>query len=373
MRIGINARNILPNKLEGFGHYSVEIIQRIVKNHPEHHFVLYFDRKVELPFEQTKNVEIIQVFPPTRHPLLWILWFEFALPKRFKKDKIDAFWSPDGYLSLRSSIPQIATIHDINFEHYPADMPKLVSNYFRYFFPKFSRKAKHIITVSEYSKNDLVKTYLLPESKITAIHNGVNEIYKPLNEDEQARIKFQITNGRSYILFVGSLHPRKNVQRLITAFDRISGEFPLIDLVIVGSAMWKDKFLQIPTKLESRLHFTGHLPLTELAKVMGAADVFAFVPYFEGFGIPLVEAMKCGVPILSAKTTSLPEVAHDAAIYCNPFSVDDITNSLRLLLQNPDLRREISQKGIQRSQHFSWDKSADLVWQVLERQFSENN
>ncbi len=371
MRIGINARNILPGKLEGFGHYSLEVISRIVQRHPEHQFVLFFDRKVVLPFEKTPNVEIVTVFPPTRHPLLWVWWFNFALPKQFKKHQIDFFWSPDGYLSLRTDVPQMATIHDINFEHHPEDMPANVSKYFRQYFPQFAAKAQHILTVSNYSKTDLVKTYLVPESKITAIHNGVSGVYQPLAEDEKISIQQEITQGRPYILFVGSLHPRKNVQRLLSAFDRLSGEFPSVDLVIVGSAMWKEKFLTIPEKISNRLHFTGHLPLDKLAKVMGAADIFAFVPYFEGFGIPVVEAMRCGIPILAANTTSLPEVAENAAIYCDPFSVDDITAQLRELLKNPTLRTQLAQIGLERSQQFSWDKTAEQVWEAIELQIQE--
>jgi glycosyltransferase involved in cell wall biosynthesis len=199
----------------------------------------------------------------------------------------------------------------------------------------------------------------------------VSGVYQPLAEDEKINIQQEITQGRPYILFVGSLHPRKNVQRLLSAFDRLSGEFPSVDLVIVGSAMWKEKFLTIPEKISNRLHFTGHLPLDKLAKVMGAADIFAFVPYFEGFGIPVVEAMRCGIPILAANTTSLPEVDENAAIYCDPFSVYDITAQLRELLKNPTLRTQLAQIGLERSQQFSWDKTAEQVWEAIELQIQE--
>ena len=145
------------------------------------------------------------------------------------------------------------------------------------------------------------------------------------------------------------------------------------ELVIVGEALWKRSGFdhdsdseQNDEQTKSRIHFTGHLSLEELARVMASATIFTFVPYFEGFGIPLVEAMRCGTPILSGNLTSLPEVAGDAALYCNPFNVDDITKKLGKLCSDESLRDELSKKGLERSQLFSWDKSAATVWKVFE-------
>lgn len=367
MRIGINARNILPNKLEGFGHYSLEIISRIVSSHPEHEFFLYFDRKINVPFPVGKNVHLRFVSPPTRHVLLYLFWFEFRLPNWFKKDKIDLFWSPDGILSLRSNVKQIGTIHDINFEHYPEDMPKIASWYFRRYFPKYAAKANQLITVSTYSATDIAKTYNLPLSKIQVIHNGASSQFKPLSLEEKQAVKIEFTKGREYLLFVGSLHPRKNVKRLIAAFHSIAHEFPELDLVIVGSAMWDKNFLGDLSQIESRLVLTGHLPLDQLARLMGAAKIFTFVPYFEGFGIPLVEAMRCGTPILTANVTSLPEVAENAAVYCDPFNLEDIFNQMRMMLKDEKKLEELSRIGLERSREFSWEIAAKKTWEVIEQ------
>ena len=367
-RIGINARNILPKKMEGFGHYSYEITKRLCESHPEHEFVLFFDREVDASLKFPLNVKTVVLFPPTRHPLLWILWLEFSLPLALKRHKIDVFWSPDGFCSLLSSIPQIITIHDINFEHYPKDVPRIARIYFQYFFPKFARKAKHILTVSNYSKEDISKTYSISEQKINVVYNAPNSLYKPISKQEKLAVKKEFTFNSYYFLFVGSIHPRKNIQRLIEGFALAKKDLKDLKLVIVGSAMWKDKFLTIPKEIEKDVIFLGHLSLENLTKVTASAFALTYVPYFEGFGIPLVEAMKCGVPILAADATCLPEVADDAAIYCDPFDINSIANGMIELYNNEKLREELSLNGLKRSQEFNWNQSADKVWTYIEKE-----
>lgn len=367
-RIGINARNILPKKMEGFGHYSYEITKRLCESHPEHEFVLFFDRSVDTSIKFPENVKTVVLFPPTRHPLLWVLWLEFSLPFALKRNKIDVFWSPDGFCSLLTSIPQIITIHDINFEHYPKDVPRIARIYFQYFFPKFARKAKHILTVSNYSKEDISKTYSISEQKISVVYNAPNSLYKPISEQQKLAVKKEFSFDSDYFLFVGSIHPRKNIQRLTEGFALAKKDLKDLKLVIVGSAMWKDKFLSIPKEIEKDVIFLGHLSLENLTKVTASAFALTYVPYFEGFGIPLVEAMKCGVPILAADATCLPEVADDAAIYCDPFGVNSIANGMIELYKNEKLREELSLNGLKRSQEFSWNQSADKVWTYIKKE-----
>jgi glycosyltransferase involved in cell wall biosynthesis len=367
-RIGINTRFLIKGKLEGFGWYTFEICKRLAEEHPEHEFFFFFDRPYDQDFVFAANVTPVIIQPPARHPFLFMLWFDWMLPLSLKKNKIDVFFSPDGYLSLRTDIPQIGTIHDINFEHFPADLPVLVRWYLRKYFPKFARKASHLITVSEYSKQDIVATYHIPEEKISVAWNGVSESFCPLDMDEVGEIRSNYTDGKPYFLFVGSLHPRKNLKRLMTAFTdfKRSGNSDW-KLVIVGEYMWK-KDLDIETSdFSESIVFTGRLDQHELTKVMGAAGALAYVPYFEGFGIPLLEAMRSGVPILSGNLTSLPEVAGAAALYCDPMSIADISSGLTTLAENELLRKELIDKGFQRVKLFSWDNSAEIVWKEISK------
>ena len=363
--IGINARNILGSKMEGFGNYSYELVKRITVNHPEQSFVLFFDRPVDSKFIFPSNVQTVVLYPPTRHPLLWILWFEWSLKRALKKYQIDLLWSPDGFCSLGSKVPQIATIHDLNFEHYPKDLPWLVSVYFRAFFPKFARKAKHILTVSNFSKKDIVDMYGISSENISVVYNGISDEYRVLSTEEIHATRNEFSKNKAYFLFVGSLHPRKNVKRLVEAFSAFSMTNSEIDLVIVGNAMWKQEEFNLTIETKERIHFLGHLSTNELSRVIGAAFALSYVPYFEGFGIPLVEAMRCGVPIISADTSCLPEIAGDAAVYCDPFSVQDITAKLHILSNDSTLHQQLAENALKRSVLFSWDKAAEEVWDEI--------
>lgn len=367
MNIAINTRFLTKGKMEGFGWYTYEMCRRLVKMHPEHHFYFFFDRPYDDSFVFAKNVTPVVLGPPARHPILFVLWFEWSVRRALKKHKIDLFFSPDGYLSLFSKVPQVGTIHDINFEHFPDDLPPFASRYLRYFFPRFAKKATKLLTVSAYTKQDLVKTYGLSPDKIKVIHNGASEQFVPLSDSEIKEIREKYTEGVPYFLFVGSLHPRKNLKRLIAAFEEYLALGYEWDLVIVGQNMWKGKKFELGNDelTSSRIHFTGSLSLNELTLLTGAAGALSYVPYFEGFGIPLVEAMKCHVPILSGQLTSLPEVADDAAHYVDPYSVEDIRDGLIKLSTDSDYRDFLSNNAKNRADLFSWDKAAGELSKLL--------
>jgi glycosyltransferase involved in cell wall biosynthesis len=368
MIIAINTRFLLPSKMEGFGWFTYEVVKRMVENHPEHTFLFFFDRAYDNRYLFAPNVVPVVLRPPARHPILFVLWFEFAVKRALKKYKADVFFSPDGYLSLRSKVPQISVVHDLNFVHYPKDLPRFVRWYYNFFFPKFTKKAKHIVTVSNATKQDLIDTYQVPADKITVSWNGANEVFVPLSSEDVAHVRNHLTKDKPYFLFVGSIHPRKNVKRLIEAYLKYREKNDTYDLVVVGEPMWKQNQELLALKHES-IHYTGHLSIQKLVRVMGAAACFVYVPYFEGFGIPLVEAMRCGVPIIAGDRTSLPEVVGDAGMLVDPFSVDEIQDAMLRVAQDEFLRDELAKKSFERRVHFSWDKSAETIWKVIASTF----
>lgn len=370
MRIAVNTRFLLPSKMEGFGWYTFETVQRLVEKHPEHTFIFFFDRPYEERFVFGPNVIPVVLRPPARHPLLFILWFEIAVHRALKRYKADVFFSPDGYLSLRSKVPQIPVIHDLNFEHFPQDLPWSARIYLSHFFPKFAKKAAHILTVSGYSKQDIVQTYNISPEKITVAWNGASEAFQPLPTALKLEIQHAYTNGAPYFLFVGALHPRKNVGRLLQAFELYRQSAGATHhLVIVGENLWKTHGIDVEISPETKkhIHFTGHLPLETLTQVTGAASCLAFVPYFEGFGIPIIEAMRCGTPVIAGNLTSLPEVAGEAALYCDPMDVDAIAAALVKISNDPALRERLSELGTARAKLFSWDHTATAIWSCIEQ------
>ncbi|HRG53814.1 MAG TPA: glycosyltransferase family 1 protein, partial [Bacteroidia bacterium] len=308
---------------------------------------------------------------PARHPILFYIWFEFSVSNFLKKFKPDLFLSPDGYISLNVNCKQLAVIHDINFEHYPKDLSFLVHKYLTYFFPKFAKKATRIATVSEYSKKDMATTYKIDPKKIDVVYNGCNILYTPINDLLKAETKKKFSNGEDYFLFVGSLHPRKNIARLFKAFDafKMKQSSP-VKLVIVGKKYyWTTEIEEAHTKMQFKddVIFTGRLSSDDLKLVLGAALAMTYVPYFEGFGIPILEAMNCDTPVITSNVTSMPEVAQDAALLVDPFSVCSISDAMNRIYTDKELRTQLIEKGRIRRLDFSWDKTADALWDSMEK------
>jgi glycosyltransferase involved in cell wall biosynthesis len=368
VNIAVNTRLLLHNKLEGIGWFTFETLKRMVVKHPEHQFYFLFDRSFHPSFIFADNVTPILVYPPARHPILFYLWFEWALPRVLKKHKIDAFLSTDGYLSLRTKVPSVNVIHDLNFEHYPADIQWAPRLHYLHYFPKYAAKASRIATVSKYSKNDIIDKYRVNENKIDVVYNGANEMYQPIAESVKIETRNKLSSGKPYFLYVGALHRRKNISRLLQAFDQFANSNTETILVIVGKQMWHDEEMETTFKSmkhAQRVIFTGRLSVADLHHTLASALALVYIPYFEGFGIPIIEAMQCGTPVITSNCTSMPEVAGDAAVLVNPFDLEDITKAMKTIVTNEELRINLSEKGIKNSQRFSWDKTADALWKCL--------
>jgi len=366
MIIAVNTRLLIQGKLEGIGWFTRETLSRITRDHPEHQFLFIFDRPYANEFVFSENVTPIVLSPPTRHPFLWYLWFEFQIPRILKKHKADLFFSPDGYLSLSTRVRQLAAIHDINFAHRPKDLPWLTAKYYNYFFPRFARKARRIVTVSFFSKEDLLRTYKIGSDKIDVVYNGVNTLYTPTSELEKGNAKIRYSDGKEYFLFIGSLHPRKNISGLLRAYDafRTSVETDT-KLVIIGESMFKSSDIELTyegMRYKDDVIFTGRLSNEELHQVLGASLALTFVPFFEGFGIPVIEAMNAGVPVICSNTTSLPEVGGHAVLYVDPFSLNQIRDAMIKIYQEKEFREILIEKGFLQKEKFSWDKTAELLW-----------
>lgn len=369
MKIVVNTRFLIKNKMEGIGVFTAESFKRICRNHPEHEFIFLFDRTFDKEFIFSKNVTGLVLSPPARHPVLWFIWFECSVKKFLKKADADLFISCDGFVPLRTKTKTLAVIHDLAFEHYPKDIPFLVRYYYQYFFPKFAWNANRIATVSEYSKQDLLDWYSIDQDKIDVVYNGAAEHFRPVAEERKKEIHQKFSDGKEYFIYVGALHQRKNIVNLLKAYDQFRSESDLgIKLLIVGRKAWgtseMDKTYETMT-YKSDVIFTGRLSDEDLASTLASALALVYISYFEGFGIPLIEAMNCDVPIITSDQSSLPEVAGKAAIIVEPFDVEDISSAMKRIAENENLRNKLIEKSrIQRTK-FSWDKTAELMWESI--------
>lgn len=369
MRIAVNTRFLLKGKLEGIGVFTHESLQRITRAHPEHEFIFIFDRPYDASFIYSSNITPVVIPPPARHPLLWYLWFEWALPMILRKYKPDVLLSPDGYLSLSSNVPTLLVLHDLAFEHFPEYVPGLVGKYYRHYTPKYAQHAKRIATVSNYTKLDVMQLYGVPPTKIDVVYNGIKDVYQPLAAEAQQAIRNQYTNGAPYFVYVGSIHPRKNVDRLFKAFDDYKAQTNSPDkLVIIGAKGWQYGDIMATynaMQYKTDVIFLGHLEAEQVAGLVASARAMAYVSIFEGFGIPIVEAFASGTPVITSNTSSMPEVAGDAALLVDPTNVGQITTAMTQLYQHPETAEALRERASIQLQNFSWELTAQKLWDSL--------
>lgn len=372
MRVGVNSRLLLKDKLEGIGYFTLKNLERLAKNHPECEFVLFFDRPYDKDFVFAKNVRPVVIPLPTRHPMLWHIYFEILLPIYLRLYKIDVFFSTEGYIPTRGKTPKLCTIHDINFEHDKTYIGnKIYQRYMEYFTPRFAKSAKAVLTVSDFSKQDLIKTYGVEEEKIFVVESSANEDYKTYSEQENQKTRERYSNSCPYFYFVGSLQKRKNLTNLFKAFDVFKSKTQSdVKLLIVGSKKWwkgelEDTFNAM--KFKEEVIFTGRLPLEEVNRIASASIGLVFVSFFEGFGVPPLEAYRSSTAVITSNTSSMPEISGEGALYADPYDVNSICEAMIKLYSNPSLREELIRKGQEQAKKYSWDKTAELVWKAIEK------
>ncbi len=371
MRIAINTRFLLKGKLEGIGIYTQEIFKRVVQLMPEHQFYFLFDRAYDSEFIFAKNVTPIVVSPPARHPFLWYWWFEKSIPKVLKEHQIDLFISPDGYASLRTTVPQIVTIHDLAFEHYKAHTPFLVYQYYKYFVPKFCEKAAKILAVSAFTKQDIVERYGIDENKIDVVYNGFENSKQSIVSSMPSEVftAYCLLNTK-YFIFIGAVHPRKNVIGLLKAFEHFKSTYThAYKLVIIGRKAWMNDELESfyqKMKHKNDVIWIEQIERNDLLQILKNAFALVYPSFFEGFGIPIIEAMSFGVPVISSNASCLPEVAGNAALLVNPSDTKEIANAMNELIENEALRNQLISKGKNRAQDFDWNISAKKIVDIIQ-------
>lgn len=375
MIIAVNARFLIKEKLEGYGYFIKEVLQIWVHEHPQHHFHLIFDRDGGEDFFSLSNVTSHVVKPAARHPILWKWWMDVKIPRLLRKIKADVFFSPDGFCSLHTKVPQCMVVHDLGFLHFGESYKKTHYLFYKRYTPLFLKKAKSIATVSEFSKNDIIKQYGLKPHKISVIYSAAKKSFKPIAIAEKDIIKEKYTGGAEYFIYVGAIHPRKNLIALLKAFSIFKKRMKSsMKLVFTGRLAWKnDEFRELikTYKYKNDIVLTGYLDENEVVKLVGASYALVYPSVFEGFGVPVLEAMHCGVSPLTSAGTSMEEIAKDAALYFDPADINDIADKLMLIYKDEDRRNRIIENGKRLSSNYSWNRTATLTWDALMKAMTE--
>ncbi|MCU0459785.1 MAG: glycosyltransferase family 4 protein [Bacteroidales bacterium] len=424
MIIAINARTLRAVPRDGIGWFTLEVVRGMVRNHPEHRFVMISDRKYsEMPVDtvsreerltkaagrkdlrltedadrkdrgvteaagrkdqslteaagrkdrgfplEGSNVEYVTIPLRTVHPVLWHFWHEYLLPPVLKRTGADVFIAPDGMIPLRTDVPCIPVIHDLNHEHRPGDIPRVECRYYRRRFPLFAGKGARVATVSHFSADDIASTYGIDPAKIDVVPNGVAESFSPPLAGEVEETRKQYTGGRPYFLFVSNFSPRKNVEAVIRAFEqfRKAGHGDHV-LLLAGRRLYLTK--EMDRHLEASPYgndilFTGSVTRDVLRRLYGAAEALTFVPWLEGFGIPVVEAQRCGTPCILSDGSSLPEVSGGAALCVSPADAGAIAEAMARLVTDGALRRRLATEGLANSMRYTWEGAAEAMWQSV--------
>jgi hypothetical protein len=364
MKIGIDAREFQSGRMTGIGRYLWHFLQYAASSKGPHEYVLFCNQKTDVSFDlpKLKNVIITENITP--------IWDQVLLPLNIAKEKIDVFLTP--YIKAPFFLPSnmILIINDLIPLLFPEEFGLFKRLYFRFMSGRSARRAKRIITISENSKDDIVKFFRLLADKIMVVHLGVEERFRsPDIRKEEIRRKYALP--QKFILYVGNLSPHKNVQGLIKSYAALPSDMREKYKLVMGVSK-SDKYFSHIGKVIREMEliqdvvFTGFIEEKDLPAVYNMGSLFAFPSFYEGFGLPPLEAMACGCPVVSSNTSSMPEVLGDAALFFNPYHVEEMSLAIKQMLEDDNLRNKFRQKGLERAKFFTFEKMANRILDIFE-------
>lgn len=369
MHIAIDAHSV-GARLAGNESYAINLIEALAQIDSINKYTLYVTRReaVERFRGRWPNFFVSQTLPHT--PLVRI---PLTLSAELRRNPVDVlhvqFTAPP-----LAPCPLVVSIHDLSFEHLPDTFKRRSRIQLRLTVRSSARRAARILALSENVRQDIIETYGIPPERVTMIPLAAPDHFAPVTEeDELRRVRHTYNIVGEYILSVGSIQPRKNLARLVRAYARLRDERPgvkLPKLVLVGKKAWLyDETLQVieESGAGDQILLTGYVSESDLPALYSGAICFVYPSYFEGFGLPPLEAMKCGAPVIVGNQTSLPEVVGDAALMVDPFDEAEIASALARLIDNPDLRDQLRVKGLKRAAQFSWHDTARRTLEVYEQ------
>lgn len=374
MKIGINARYIQRKIITGIENYIFNLILNLKKIDKKNNYYLFFEKDRQIPIEFSDNNNFKAIIPkfPTKNQTERIVLNQFLLNSYIRKTRLDIFHEPFFTSPFFKNCPTIITIYDISNYIHPEFFNLKTKLYFNLLFPRSIKNSDCIITISNSSKKDMVNYLKIEPDKIEVVYAGLDKSFHKINsEDMLKKIKIKYNIFKDYILHVSFISPRKNLLNLITAFNifkKNTKEY--IQLVIAGGKGWNSKKvfeLVKSLKLEKDIIFTDHVPKEDLIILYSNAILFIYPSIYEGFGLPTLEAMSCGCPVITSKLSSLPEVCGDAALYINPYDVEDMAASILNLTIDDSLKKLLIIKGFKNIKKFDWVKTATETLKIYEK------
>lgn len=366
MKIAIEAQRIFRKNKHGMDYVAIDIIRELQKTDFNNEYYILVNSGEDACLQPSSNVHIIEIKCPT-----YLLWEQYALPRMIKKIKPDLLHCTSNTAPILCNVPLVLTLHDIIFLEKESSTnkstyQKLGRYYRRFVVPKILPKCRRIITVSNYEKNNISSVLNISDKKITTIYNSYNSYFKPKTISKDIINKY--IDCDRYLFFLGNTDPKKNTQRVIKAYsiylNQSKQKLPLLiadlDKEYIDSILKNENIENI----KPYLYCPGYISNTDLCDIYNSAFAFLYPSLRESFGIPILEAMACGTPVITSNTSAIPEIAGEKALLVNPFKAEDIANEILNLEENHNLYKEQKEYGLSRTQLFSWEKSTEQLLNV---------
>ena len=365
MKIALNLLYLIPGVVGGTETYARSLITALGRLDEDHEYTVYVNREsAELDITPADNFTRVVCPVVAMKRAYRYGWEQAILPLQLRQTKPDLVHSL-GYVGpIASSKPQVVSVHDVNYLGHSGRRTPVGRRAFQFFVEKTVKRASHVITISKFSRGEIMRHLGVPEDRVSVVYCAARE--RPVDATGAGHESEVVKNvTQPFMMAFSSLSAHKNIARLIAAFARISSEVPH-SLVLIGHM--PEKSAAIRAELEragdNRIHFTGFIPDEDVDALMRRASLFVFPSLYEGFGLPILDAQKAGVPIACSNVAALPEVAGEGAILFDPLSVDDMAQKLRRSLLDADLRETLSEKGRANVQKFSWDTAAQETMDI---------
>jgi glycosyltransferase involved in cell wall biosynthesis len=363
LKIGLEVSAISGPKKTGIGHYVAGWLEALLEHDGAHEYILYSHRRLEGTKQEFRSTSSMPHFARSR----WI-WMQTLLPLMIRENKPALCHFTNGLTPLWVGRPFVVTIHDVSMFLDSSYHPRSRTISWRVMLPMAAHRAAAIITVSESSRRDVIRVLHLPPSKVHVVYGAPSPGFGRVDDgDALARLKRKYRLPDEFLLYVGAIEPRKNLRRLVRAMARIRAIGHRWQLVIVGPGGWLMEDFQneiASMNLTKAIHCCGYVPAEDLAGLYSLATLFIYPSLYEGFGMPAVEAMACGVPVVTSNRGSLREVCADGAYLVDPRDEQSIARGIMTLLENDALRSEQAARGLARARRFSWAKSAERTLDV---------
>jgi glycosyltransferase involved in cell wall biosynthesis len=375
MRIGVDARTLLGNR-SGVGFYLSNLVEHgAFDGHEVFAYTASDERCPDLSVPDGTSFHWLQFSPPTcvervLGPAWPLWWLNVPVSRALRRDDVDLFFGPNFVQPVTTSRPSIVVVHDLIHRTYPRAHSKAYRLYLRVSLAGVLRCADHVVTVSEASRRDLLRYHPRLQGRVTVIYGAASSRYRPfdLSAETVTALREKYGLPERFVLYVGTIEPRKNLSAVVEALERIS-DTQRPAFVVVGEDRGDDGFSQAVRSSPARedIYFTGYVEEDDLPMLYSMADAFVYPSLYEGFGLPVLEAMQSGTPVVASNRSSLPEVIGDAGEIVDPEDRNEVAEALRLVWSDVETKEKYVQQGLERARKFSWEKSAEMMSDVLYR------